>query len=110
MRGQSLQGKQRIFGDQQRAGENSVRQRSHTGARYDRRNRPALHCGMNKVVPIQPLAAHSKKQLAHAHRARVDGVAAHRQRAGIDQACRSLQHSARADCRFCQGEFHCPSP
>src|SRR5208337_4274268 len=41
--------------------------------------------GFDKVVPIQPLAAHGKKQVARLHGARIDGVSAGSS-VGIDSA------------------------
>ena len=54
------------------SGSCATRARETTAATAPRSSAP-----LQKVVPIQPLAAHRKKQLARAHGARVDRVAAH---------------------------------
>ena len=83
MRGQRLQGEERIFGDQQRAGERGIGQGGGTGARDHGSDGSALEgCG-NKIMTVEALAANRKEQLAGRDGARVDGVAGGHERAGV---------------------------
>ena len=110
MRGQSLQGDQRVFGDEQRHGESSVGKRGDAGAGDHGGDGSALDCGDDEVVPIEPVTAYGKEQLAGSHGARVDGVAGRHERACIGDAGGRFKHRARADGRLCEGEFHRTSP
>ena len=110
MRGQRLQGDERIFGNQERSGERGVGQRGDARARDHGGDRSALERGGDKVVAVEPLAAHGKEQLARRHGARVDGVAGRHKRARIGNAGGRLEHCAGAHRGFCQCEFHCFPP
>ncbi len=101
---------QRIFGDQQRHGQRGIGQGGHARARDHGGDGAALKRGGDKVVAVEPLAAHGKEELAGRDGARVDGVAGRDQRAGVGYAGRRLQHRAGADRRFCKCEIHCTSP
>ena len=110
VRGQRLQGEQRIVGNEERHGQRGIGQRGHARPRYHRGNGSALHGGSNKVVAVEALAAHGKKQLARRDGARVDRVALRDQRAGMRNARRGLQHRAGSHRGFSKRKIHCSSP
>ncbi len=56
-------------------GKRGIGQGSDARARHHGGHGAALERGGDKVVPVEPLAAHGKKQFAGRDRARVDGVA-----------------------------------
>ncbi len=64
MRGQRLQGEQRIFGDEQRHGQRGVGQRGHARARDDGGDGAAGEGGGDEIVAVETLAAHGKEQVA----------------------------------------------
>ena len=94
MRGQRLQGSERIFGDEQRMGQRGIGQGSDAGARDDCGDGAALEGGGNEIVAVVTLAADGKEQFAGRDGARVDGVAGGHERAGIGYAGRRLEHRA----------------
>ncbi len=83
VRGQRLQGDERIFGDQERVGKRGIGQGSGARARDDGGDCAALECGGDEIVAVEALAAHGKEQLAGRDGARVNGVAGRDQRAGV---------------------------
>ncbi len=110
VRGQGLQGCERLLGDQQRRGQRGVGQRGDACARNHRGYGPAFDGGGHKIVAVEAFPTHREEELAWSDSARVNRVAAHHQRAGVGHAGRRLQHRTRANGRFCQGEFHATSP
>ncbi len=102
MRGQRLHGNQWIFCNQQRRGQHRIGQLRHACARNHRRHGSPFQRGPYVVVPVEPLAAHGKKQITRRHRARVNGVAGDHPRAGIRHGGRRFEHCTRADGRLCK--------
>lgn len=100
MSGKRLQRLQRIFDDEQRGGEDSVRQRSYAGQRNDSSDGAALDGASDEVVSIQALAAHGKEQLASTYRPRVNRIALGYERADAHGACWSFQLGAAPDRGF----------
>jgi hypothetical protein len=108
MRGQGLQGDERVFGNQQRRVERRIGQRGHARARNHCGHGSAFQGGGHKVVPVQALAAHGEEQFARGHGARVNRVAAATTSAPALATLAGASSTAPAPiCRFCQCEFHC---
>ena len=109
VRGQGLQGEERIFGDEKGHGQRCVRQRGNARAGDYGGNGATGEGGSDIVVAIEPLAAHGKEQVVGTCGTRVDGVARDNQRTRVGKRRRRFKHCARADCRLCKGKFHFPS-
>ena len=64
MRGERLQGEQRIFCNEQRDGQRSIGQSGNARARNDSGYRSARKGGGDEIVTVKALAAHGKEQVA----------------------------------------------
>jgi hypothetical protein len=84
--GQRLQGLKRIFDDEQRRCQDSIRQSGYAGQGDDCGNRSALKSGGKEVVAVEALAADGEEQLAGKDGARVDRVSSGEIRTDADGA------------------------
>jgi hypothetical protein len=69
MRSERLHGEKRIFGDEQRVVESSIRKRTGASARDDCSNRSTLESCGDKVMAVEAVASNRKKQFSCRHSA-----------------------------------------
>src|SRR5579871_6847553 len=101
-----MEREQRVFGNEKWNSQSCIRQRCGFGTRHHRGHGATLQRRRNKVVTIQPLAAHCKEQITRRHGTRVNGVARDGERAGIRNTGWRFENRAGSDGSFCESQPH----